>query len=122
MGEDWVEILDPSEKKPHSKLGIASCVAFFFAMLIHFLNISERFNPSPWGGRPCAGHCAEEWRLYFLVADIEIYSIIGFWVIGVIIGIISLFNKSKNRLFGFIGIVINLIPAVFLIFNLNLNW
>jgi hypothetical protein len=116
MGEDWVEILDPSEKKPHSRLGIASCVAFLLSVLIILFNYSERFSPYPcgntWPNSPCD---REQFRIWDRAVDIENGLRYGLLIIGGLMGLISLRDKSKNKLVGYIGVAANILVPVIII-------
>jgi hypothetical protein len=93
---------ETSKVKQHARLGIASCVAFLIATLIHFLNIADRFEPGI-----CNPRCPEDWRFYYLVRDIELGAIFGLAIFGFLFGIFSFFDKDKKRLFGIIGIAVN---------------
>jgi uncharacterized membrane protein YozB (DUF420 family) len=114
MGEDWVENLNPSEKKPHSRLGIAS-------FLLHL---------SFWGG-------------YLLERALYVYegfprqgadttfniSVIFYHVTliaGIVLGIVSVFeSKRRNRrnLFGIIGLLASsLILVGFYLIVWSLCW
>jgi hypothetical protein len=63
--------------------------------------------------------CVAILLVFVLDMDIDDGAFIGLLIISWITGIISLRDKSKNRLFGYIGIVVNLFILFLIIYGWN---
>ena len=120
MGEDWVEVLESSEKKQHSKLGIASCVAVFFAWgVLYFIGWFFSATAGSLRKAPASALGIEQQGT---VANILICGIFFLLVLGILLGIFSLRESNSKKLFGFIGLAANLlslclaaIPVLFML-------
>lgn len=103
--------------KPHSKLGIASCVIALITFLIFLIAIGFWLN-----GFRCPV-CSEDMKGYIMLVGIGVVLVVPIptHLVGLILGIVSLFFPNRKKLFPIIGIVLNLIFGVIGMFPLLLG-
>src|SRR5215203_1453411 len=93
--------------KPHSKLGIASCVIGLTTFLIFLLAMVFWLN-DVW----CPG-CFGERERQFLLGSLDVMLLTPIpALVGLILGAVSLFFPNRKKLFPIIGVVLNLIIGV----------
>ena len=93
--------------KPHSKLGIASCVIGLTAFLIFLLAMVFWLN-----GIWCPG-CFGELGSDFVLGSLAVWLLLPIpALVGLILGAVSLFFPNRKKLFPIIGVVLNLIIGV----------
>jgi hypothetical protein len=96
--------------KPHSKLGIASCVIgiamfllFLMTTLLYYLQMKVGFN-------------ADSNSIAVFQMFIEIRLPMSGHIIGLILGVVSLFLPNRKKLFPILGVAANLIFASLIMF------
>lgn len=94
--------------KPHSKLGIASCVIGLITFLIILLVMAFWMSSFP-----CPG-CSEELRGNLMLGSIAVLFLVPIpvHIVGLILGTVSLFSPNRKKLFPILGVVLNLIFGV----------
>ena len=93
--------------KPHSKLGIASCVIGLTTFLIFLLAMVFWLN-----GIWCPG-CFGELGSDFVLGSLAVWLLLPIpALVGLILGAVSLFFPNRKKLFPIIGVVLNLIIGV----------
>jgi hypothetical protein len=102
--------------KPHSKLGIASCVIAVIAFLM-FLLAMVLWTNDLW----CPG-CLGEIGSHLVIVGLGAWLLMPFLgLVGVILGAVSLFFPTRRKVFPIIGIVLNLIIAMIGMFPILLG-
>lgn len=112
--------MNPTIVKKHSKSGVASClialgVWFYFGVVILCVFYSERFWKildnifSKSDGTSGLGELGL--AIIFLIFLLVVVPFIGH-LIGLILGAIGTIQSTKNRLFGVIGLILNIFPFV----------
>lgn len=91
--------------KPHSKLGIASCVIALITFLILLLVMFYWLIRSP-----CPG-CSEDLKGYIMLVGLVVMLVVPIpaHLVGLILGAVSLFFPNRKKLFPIIGVILNLI-------------
>lgn len=102
--------------KPHSKLGIASCVIGLTTFLIFLLAMVFWLN-----GFWCPG-CFGELESQFILESLAVLLLVPIpALVGSILGAVSLFFPNRMKLFPIIGVVLNLIIGVIGMFPIFLG-
>lgn len=102
--------------KPHSKLGIASCVIGLTTFLIFLLVMVFWLN-----GFWCPG-CFGEIESQFIIGSLAVMLLTPIpALVGLILGAVSLFFPNRRKLFPIIGVVLNLIIGVIGLFPILLG-
>lgn len=103
--------------KPHSKLGIASCVIGLIAFLIYLLAMVFWLIPF-W----CPG-CSQELKDQFILGSLAVMLLVPIptHIVGLILGAVSLFFPNRKKILPIIGVVLNLIFGVIGAFPLLLG-
>jgi phage-related protein len=93
--------------KPHSKLGIASCVIGLITFLIFLLAMVFWLIPF-W----CSG-CSQELKDQIILGSLTVMLLVPIpaHIVGLILGTVSLFFPNRKKLFPILGVVLNLIFA-----------
>ena len=93
----------------HSKLGIAACVAavgmflIYLTALLYYQLMMGSSQESPWASE----------GLNVLVIAVLLFLPIPVHVIGLVMGIVSMFFRRRAKLFPILAIVLNAVFAVF---------
>ena len=102
--------------KPHSKLGIASCVIGLTTFLIFLLAMVFWLIPF-W----CHG-CSQELKDQLILGSLTVLLLVPIpALVGLILGAVSLFFPNRRKLFPIIGVVLNLIIGVIGLFPILLG-
>lgn len=102
--------------KPHSKLGIASCVIGLATFLIFLLALVFWLN-----GFWCPG-CFGELESQFILGSLAVMLLTPIpALVGLMLGAVSLFFPNRRRLFPIIGVVLNLVFGVIGLFPILLG-
>ncbi len=110
MGEDWVEVLDPSEKNQHSKLGIASCVVVLIVWGLLFLQFRDFLIPTPITSEtPAPDFNYPAFKQSEIVEALTIWVSFFLLLFGTVLGFISLRGSNSKKAFGVIGLVANVL-------------
>lgn len=94
--------------KPHSKLGISSCVIGLITFLLFLMAVAVLLN---WGGiRKYFGDDVTTYsQLVVLSILIGLFLTIPAHIIGLILGVVPLLSSNRKKLFPLLGVVLNLI-------------
>ena len=100
--------------KPHSKLGIASCVIGLITFLIYLLALEIFFRLV---GIPIKGYFGIDPLIYGNIEVLSFFIVlfvpIPSHLIGLILGVVPLLSSNQKKLIPIFGVVLNLIFGVF---------
>jgi hypothetical protein len=120
MGEDWVEVLDLSEKNQHSKLGIASCVVVLIVWGLLFPDVLDIIRPVRLDGPPT------DFKIIEIIRRVPGCVQFPLLLLGNFLGFISFRKSNSKSSFGFVGLVANLgtllMFGVFFLCTLVFSW
>ena len=91
--------------KPHSKLGIASCVVGLITLSIFLMAVVFWVS-----GFWCSG-CSQELKDPIILGSLAVMLLVPLpaHLVGLILGAVSLFFPNRKKLFPILGVVLNLI-------------
>lgn len=100
--------------KPHSKLGIASCLIGLITFLLFVIAMACAYFGEEYRAffRQQIGDETTYLRLLFLSVTIASFVPIPAHIVGLILGAVPLFSLNRKKLFPIVGVVLNLIFGV----------